>query len=123
MYYKQKNLIGNIEQMVSDKLIQGNYNPVIARQNNPKLQEAYTKNQESALTFETHMISQIVNGTLGSVEDGLDSESLAIAAVTSLNGVMQSCVDEADKKIKQLSMKFQQLLIPKIYHLKIKKEN
>ena len=97
-----ENLIGNIEQMVSDKLIQGNYNPVIARQNNPKLQEAYTKNQESALTFETHMISQIVNGTLGSVEDGLDSESLAIAAVTSLNGVMQSCVDEADKKDKTI---------------------
>ena len=94
-----EHLIGNIEQMVSDKLIQGNYNPVIARQNNPKLQEAYTKNQESALTFETHMISQIVNGTLGSVEDSLDSESLAIAAVTSLNGVMQSCVDEADKTL------------------------
>ena len=37
-------------------------------------------------------------------------------------GVMQSCVDEADKKIKQLSMKFQQLLIPKIYHLKIKRK-
>lgn len=95
-----KYLISNIEQMVSDKLIQGNYNPVIARQNNPKLQEAYTKNQESALTFETHMISQIVNGTLGSVEDGLDSESLAIAVSTSLNGVMQSCVDGADKKDK-----------------------
>lgn len=97
-----ENLIGNLEQMVSDKLIQENYNPVIARQNNPKLQEAYTKNQESALTFETHMISQIVNGTLGSVEDGLDSESLAIAVGTSLNGVMQSCVDEADKKDKTI---------------------
>ena len=95
-----EHLIGNIEQMVSDKLIQGNYNPVIARQNNPKLQEAYTRNQESALTFETHMISQIVNGTLESVEDGLDSESLAIAVGTSLNGVMQSCVVGADKKDK-----------------------
>ncbi len=93
-------LISNIEQMVSDKLIQGSYNPVIARQNNPKLQETYTRNQESALTFETHMISQIVNGTLGSVEDGLDSESLAIAVGTSLSGVMQSCVDGADKKDK-----------------------
>lgn len=93
-------LIGNIEQMVSDKLIQGSYNPVVARQNNPKLQEAYRTHQESALTFETHMISQIVNGTLSSVEDGLDSESLAIAVGTSLNGVMQSCVDGADKKDK-----------------------
>ena len=95
-----EHLINDIEQMVSDKLIQGNYNPVIARQNNPKLQEAYTRNQESALTFETHMVSQIVNDTLGSVEDGLDSESLAIAVGTSLNGVMQSCVDGADKKDK-----------------------
>ena len=95
-----EHLIGNIEQMVSDKLIQENYNPVIARQNNPKLQEAYTRNQESALTFETHMISKIVNGTLESVEDGLDSESLAIAVGNSLNGVMQSCVDGADKKDK-----------------------
>lgn len=93
-------LIGNIEQMVSDKLIQSGYNPVVARQNNPKLQEAYWTHQESALTFETHMISQIVNGTLANVEDGLDSESLAFAVGTSLNGVMQSCVDVADKKDK-----------------------
>lgn len=93
-------LIGNVEQLVSDKLIRGSYNPVVARQNNPKLQEAYRTHQESALTFETHMISQIVNGTLGSVEDGLDSESLAVAVGTSLNEVTQSCVYEADKKDK-----------------------
>ena len=93
-------LISNIEQMVSDKLIQGSYNPVIARQNNPKLQDAYIRNQESALTFETHMISQIVNGALRSVEDGLDSTSLAIAVSNSLNEVMQSCVAGADKKNK-----------------------
>ncbi len=90
--------IDNIEQIVSDKLIQKNYNSVIARQNNSKLQEAYTKNQESALTFETHMISQITNSALSSVEDGLDSESLVIAVGTSLNEVMQSYVDEDDKK-------------------------
>lgn len=93
-------LIGNIEQMVSDKLIQDSYNPVIARQNNSKLQEAYRKHQENVLTFETHLISQIVNGTLASVEDDLDSESLIIAIGTSLNGIMQSCIDEADKKDK-----------------------
>lgn len=93
-------LIGNIEQMVSDKLIQRSYNPVVARHNNPKLQEAYTRNQENALTFETHMISKIVNDTLGSVEDGLDSESLAIAVCSLLNGVMQSCIDGASQKDK-----------------------
>ncbi len=91
-------LIENIEQMVSDKLIHGSYNPVVARQNNPKLQEAYRTHQESALTFETHMISQIVNGTLDRVENNLDSESLTKAVETSLNGTMQSCVEGADKK-------------------------
>lgn len=33
-------LIGNVEQLVSDKLIRESYNPVVARQNNPKLQES-----------------------------------------------------------------------------------
>ena len=95
-----EHLIGNIEQMVSDKLIQGNYNPVIARQNNPKLQEAYKSHQAVALTYETHMVGQIVNGTLANVGDELDSESLAVAVGTSLNGLMQRCVDGADKKDK-----------------------
>lgn len=93
-------LVGNIEQMVSDKLIQGSYNPVVTRQKNPKLQEAYRTHQENALTFETHMISRIVNGTLGKIEDNLDSQSLALAVGTSLNGIMQRCVDSASEKDK-----------------------
>lgn len=95
---KAEQQIASIEQMVSDKMIKGTYNPTIARQNNPKLQQAYAQGQANALTFETHMISQIVNDTLSRTQDGLDSESLAVAVGTSLNGVMQSCVDNASKK-------------------------
>ena len=91
-------LIGEIEQLVSDKLIQGSYNPVIARQNNQKLQEAYRIHQESALTFETHIIKQIVDGSLTNAEDRLDAEGLAITVGTSLNGIMQNCVNNASKK-------------------------
>ena len=97
---KGQELITNIEQMVNDKMIKGPYNPVIARQNNPKLQEAYKSHQAVALTYETHMVGQIVNGTLANVGDELDSESLAVAVGTSLNGLMQRCVDGADKKDK-----------------------
>lgn len=93
-------LIGNIEQMVSDKLIQGRYNPVVVRQNNSKLQELYRTHQENTLTFETHMISQIINATLEEIEDGLDSQSLAFAISTSLNGAMQNCADGASEKNK-----------------------
>ena len=97
---KGQELITNIEQMVNDKMIKGPYNPIVARQNNPKLQEAYKSHQAVALTYETHMVGQIVNGTLANVGDELDSESLAIAVGTSLNGLMQRCVDGADKKDK-----------------------
>lgn len=95
---KAEQQIASIEQMVSDKMIKGTYNPAIARENNSKLQQAYAQGQANALTFETHMISQIVNDTLSRTQDGLDSESLAVAVGTSLNGVMQSCVDNASKK-------------------------
>lgn len=97
---KAEQQVASIEQMVSDKMIKGTYNPAIARQNNSKLQQAYAQGQANALTFETHMISQIVNDTLSRTQDGLDSESLAIAVGTSLNEVMQSCVEGADKKDK-----------------------
>lgn len=115
-------LIGNVEQLVSDKLIKGSYNPVVARQNNPKLQEAYRTRQESALTFETHIISQIVNGTLGSVENGLNSESLAVAVGTYLNRFMQSCVDEADKKDKSTIEEISTISDSQELSLKDKKE-
>lgn len=95
---KAEQQIASIEQMVSDKMIKGTYNPAIARQNNPKLQQAYANGQANALTFETHMIRQIVNDSLSRTQEGLDSESLAVAVGTSLNGVMQSCVDNARKK-------------------------
>ena len=93
-------LIENIEQMVSDKLIQGNYNPVMARQGNQTLQKAYTRSQENALTFETHMINQYVNAALESMEENLDSESLATTVCTSLNEIMHSCTNEASQKNK-----------------------
>lgn len=60
--------IANIEEMVSEKMIKGEYNPVIARNNNKELQEAYEKHQKSALPYETHLVSQIVTGA-SSVEE------------------------------------------------------
>jgi hypothetical protein len=95
---KGQELVTNIEQIVSDKMVKGQYDPVVARENNPKLQEAYKMHQEEALTYETHLVSQIVNGTLASISDDQDSESLAVTVGTSLNGIMQRCVDGADRK-------------------------
>ena len=100
---KGQELVTNIEQIVSDKMIKGQYDPVVARKNNPKLQEAYKMHQEEALTYETHLASQIVNGTLASISDDQTSESLAVTVETSLNEITQRCVDGADRKDKSIA--------------------
>ena len=48
------------------------------------------------------MVSQIVNGGLSRLEDGLDSESLAVGIATTMNATMQNCVDNANKKDKAI---------------------
>ena len=95
---KAEQLIGNIEKMVSDKMITGKYNPVIARQSNSKLQQAYVNGQNNALTYETHMITQMVDKILSSVPDELDSENIALTIGSSLDGVVKMCDAAAKKK-------------------------
>ena len=95
---KGQELITNIEQMVSDKMIKGPYDPVVARQRNSRLQEAYKSHQEETLTYETHLVSQIVNGSLAGVGNEQVPENIAVAMGTSLNGIMQRCIDSAERK-------------------------
>ena len=118
---KGQELITNIEQMVNDKMIKGPYNPIAARQNNPKLQEAYKSHQEEALTYETHLVSQIINGKLASISDDQDSESLAVTVGTSLNGIMQRCVDGADRKDKSIAEELSTIAVSKELSTKDKK--
>ena len=90
--------VSQITEMVSDKIIKENYSPVIARQNNPKLQEAYRKGQANALTFESQMVNQLLTGIANNIPNELDSENIAIGIGTGLNSAMQSCVDAASRK-------------------------
>lgn len=100
--FKDIQQITSIEQMVSDKMIKGAYNPVIARNNNKKLQEAYKNGQDNALTFETHMITQIVDDTLSNIGEENDSESIAAALGNSLNKTIESCSSSATEKEKSI---------------------
>ena len=94
--------IANIENIVSDKMIKGPYNPVDAREANTELKEAYKKHQENALTYETYMVNQIVNGTLAKVSDELDSKNIAGILETTLNKSSEMCDINADKKIQKI---------------------
>ena len=118
---KGQELITNIEQMVSNKMIKGQYNPIIARQNNPKLQEAYKSHQEEVLTYETHLVSQIINNTLETISNDQDSESLVMALETSLNRSMQRCITEASMKEKSTVEEMSTMLDSKELSIKDKK--
>ena len=118
---KGQELITNIEQMVSNKMIKGQYNPIIERQNNPKLQGAYKSHQEEVLTYETHLVSQIINNTLETISNDQDSESLAMALETSLNRSMQRCVADASMKEKSTTEEMSTILDSKELSTKDKK--
>lgn len=116
-------------QLLNDKIIKTDYNPVVARQNNVKLQGAFKIHQKNALTFETHMINNIVNGALEKTEDGLDSNTLADIIDTSLDNASQSCTNFANEKGKSIIKEVSDIsedtalaLIDKNYKIERKKQ-
>lgn len=71
------------------------YNPVVARQNNSRLQQAYERGQANALTYETHLITQIVNNGLSRMPQDVDSESIAYGMGMVFESVSNDCTEKA----------------------------
>jgi len=90
--------ISNITNLVQDKIITSEYNPVIARQNNPKLQEAYRSSQSNALTFKTQMVNQMLSRISSQIPQDTDSFTTIMYMEQGLDITMQNCVDNASKK-------------------------
>lgn len=94
--------VSDITEMMRDKFVSKDYNPVVARQNNVKLQEAYKQGQDKALSFETHMVNQSVSNICNNLNDGMNSEDIAIGIGQGLNIAMQECIDNANAKDKSV---------------------
>jgi len=90
--------ISNITSLVQDKIITSKYNPVVARQNNSKLQDAYRLGQNNALTFETQMINQMLSGISSQIPQDTDSFTTVMYMEKGLDISMQKCVESASKK-------------------------
>ena len=97
---KYASLVSSITDMVSDKMVAESYNPVVARQNNKKLQEAYKKGQDKALSFETQMVNQMLVGINSQIPDNIDTYDTALYIGQGLDAMMQSCVTNATQKDK-----------------------
>ena len=94
--------VSDITEMMRDKFVSKDYNPVVARQNNVKLQEAYKQGQDKALSFETHMVNQSVSNICNNLNDDLNPEDIAIGIGQGLNVAMQECIDNANAKDKSV---------------------
>jgi len=98
--YKQSSQnISSISNFVSDKLLQ-DFNPVVARANNQKLQNAYNVGQENALTYESHMVNTILDSISTNIPDGTTINDVVSQFGYGLNSMMQKCVDNASMKDK-----------------------
>jgi len=97
-------MMGN--KKVADKIIDPrtlnivapNYNPVEARKNNPKLQELYAKGQEKALTYETHLVTQLVGGMLSRFPEEASMDDIAFGTEQLFEQTSVSMQQEATKK-------------------------
>lgn len=94
--------VSDITEMMRDKFVSKDYDPVVARQNNVKLQEAYKQGQDKALSFETHMVNQSVSNICNNLNDVMNSEDIAIGIGQGLNVAMQECIDNANAKDKSV---------------------
>ena len=94
--------VSDITEMMRDKFVAKDYDPVVARQNNIKLQEAYKLGQDKALSFETHMVNQSVSNICNNLNDGMNPEDIAIGIGQGLNVAMQECIDNANVKDKSV---------------------
>lgn len=94
--------VSDITEMMRDKFVSKDYNPVVARQNNVKLQEAYKQGQNKALSFETHMVNQSVSSICNNLNDDLNPEDIAMGIGQGLNIAMQECIDGANAKDKSV---------------------
>lgn len=93
-------LVSSITDIVADKMVTESYNPVVARQNNKKLQEAYKKGQDKALSFETQMVNQMLVSINSQIPDNIDTYDTTLYMEQGLDAMMQSCVMDATQKDK-----------------------
>lgn len=98
-----------IDREIADKIIDSSklnlvakdYNPVEARKHNETLRRLYEIGQEKALTYETHLVSKLVDGTLRNLPEGTDAEMLYFAASEGIKNTeenLQREVHEQNKK-------------------------
>lgn len=99
-------LVLDIEKMVKDKIIYYGFDPVLARRNNPRLQETYKRNQEKALSFETNLIAYLVREAEGKLKKG--------SSISNINQIfdesVQKCVANSEKKKKEIRDKTDRII-------------
>lgn len=79
-------------------LVDKNYNPQEARKNNKKLNELYQQSQAKALTYETHMITQIISGIIDRIpEQEFTPETFAMISENTLANIVQNSNKKASK--------------------------
>lgn len=79
-------------------MVAPNYNPVEARKNNLKLQELYAKGQEKAVTYETHLVTQLVGGMLSRFPEEASMDDIAYGTEQLFEQTSLSMQQEATKK-------------------------
>lgn len=88
--------------MVGDKVIYDGYDPVLARQNNQRLQEAYLKNQEKAQSYETNLIQYVIDKTEENIDPDIDPDQSILLVDKSIDVLLEKSNNAATNKVEAL---------------------
>ena len=92
------------------RFVEPDYDPVEARKKNPKLNELFAIGQEKALTYETHMISQITEGIISRIPDeSFNPGDFVFLSDQVISGVSQDCTAKASDKDKRAMSKVEKI--------------
>ena len=100
--------IANISSLVRDKIIFDNYNPIQSRKNNPKLQDAYNNTKAKALSYNTHMVNQIMTMATNTLNNE-SIETIFQAVGRTINNIEENCKESAKQKEKGIEEELSQI--------------
>ena len=88
----------NLYKLIESKIVNKYYSPVSNRQNNKKLQKLCSKTSNNSLTYETHMINQIMKNAFKNIKVWDNPENLEITISYILDQTFKNCVKDANEQ-------------------------
>ena len=90
-------------------MVDKDYNPIEARRNNPVLQEKFNQRQEKTLTYETNLVTQVMENYMSHIPDNIDANTMCFGISEMIKNTRENFNDEATKRDNKIVEKLKKI--------------